>query len=127
MADLLPTEHQEQRAVMQWARLHEHKWPCLVDLFAVPNGGHRNKVTAAALKAEGVKPGIPDLFLPVPVGTAGGLWIEMKRRKGGRLSSAQKGVIQRFRKRNYAVAVCYGAEEAIEVLLGYLNHLEPQA
>lgn len=36
-------------------------------LHAIPNGGYRDKVTAGKLKAEGVKRGIPDVFLPLPL------------------------------------------------------------
>lgn len=34
-------------------------------LHAIPNGGYRDKITAGKLKAEGVKRGIPDIFLPL--------------------------------------------------------------
>ena len=36
-------------------------------LHAIPNGGNRSAVTGARLKAEGVKRGIPDLFLPFTI------------------------------------------------------------
>lgn len=39
---------------------------CLPDdavWFAVPNGGLRNKAVAGKLKAEGVKPGVPDILI----------------------------------------------------------------
>lgn len=47
--------------------------------FAIPNGGLRDKVTAARLKAEGVKPGVPDIFVPHARHGRYGLFIEMKR------------------------------------------------
>lgn len=53
--------------------------------FAVPNGGQRNKIVAAKLKQEGVKSGVPDIYVPVWK-----LWIEMKREKGGALQESQK-------------------------------------
>lgn len=58
--DANPSEHAESVQLMQLVRLHENKHPELRWLFAVPNGGHRNKVAASKLKAEGVKPGVPD-------------------------------------------------------------------
>lgn len=61
-------------------------------LFAVPNGGHRDKVTANKLKATGVVPGIPDmLFMGVPGGKHGPAGIEFKTPTGG-MSSEQKGI-----------------------------------
>lgn len=36
-------------------------------LHAIPNGGQRDKITAGKLKAEGVKKGVLDVFLPLPM------------------------------------------------------------
>lgn len=36
-------------------------------LHAIPNGGYRDKATAGKLKAEGVKRGVSDIFLPLPM------------------------------------------------------------
>ena len=59
------SEHQEQKALIQWARLNQQRFPELDLLFAIPNGGLRNIRVARKLKSEGVKPGVSDLFLPV--------------------------------------------------------------
>ena len=83
--DRIPTEHEEQRLLVQWFR---RKWPD-VRIFAIPNGGYRSRATAGRLKAEGVSPGVPDLFIP-----AWRLWVEMNRAKGGSLSAEQKDWIQ---------------------------------
>ena len=74
-----PTEHDEQVALFQWAELNEGAMPELALLFAVPNGGYRPMTTAAQLKAEGVKAGVPDVCLPVARGRFHGLWLELKR------------------------------------------------
>lgn len=47
-------------------------------LFAVPNGGSRNKAEAARLKAEGVLSGVADLILLKPNRRYGALLIELK-------------------------------------------------
>lgn len=76
-----PSEHLEQVRFVSWFRKnYPNAW-----IFAIPNGGKRGKATAAALKAEGVTAGVPDLFIP-----DWRLWIEMKREQGGRLSPEQK-------------------------------------
>lgn len=55
-------EHTLQCAVARFLDLALGPLPdCL--WFAVPNGGHRNKLTAAKLKAEGVKPGVADIII----------------------------------------------------------------
>ena len=48
-------------------------------LFHIPNGGKRTKVEAARLKAMGVVPGVPDLFLAIAGYGYYGLFIEVKK------------------------------------------------
>lgn len=117
----VPSEEQEQAAVFEWAALLENQTPELALLFHVPNGGKRHPATAARLKAQGVKPGVPDICLPVARHGYHGLFIEMKRRKGGQLSDHQKAWIEALREQGYMVAVCKGADEAIEVLSWYVR------
>ena len=85
----VPTEAQEQITLMNWAALQSGKYPELKLLYHVPNGGSRNKAEAGRLRAEGVKAGVPDLCLPVPRGGYHGLYIELKRQRGGRASDNQ--------------------------------------
>jgi len=88
-------------------------------LFAIPNGGHRHKAVAAKLKAEGLRPGIPDLFLAVPKRKASGLFIEMKSATG-RESDPQKNV-RPYLEQYYDCVVCYSSTEAIETIKQYLT------
>lgn len=115
------TEHQEQRTLFTWAALNRHKYPQLANMLAIPNGGWRHKATAAKLKAEGVKPGVPDICLPWPSKGFHGLFIEMKRLVGGRLSDEQKAWSERLLAAGYQVKVCKGFEEAKQAIEEYLN------
>ena len=72
------SEHDEQSAIFEWAALMQGAYPELGLLFAIPNGGKRDKATAGKLKAEGVKAGVPDMCLPVSNGKYHGLFIELK-------------------------------------------------
>jgi hypothetical protein len=58
-------EQEQQIALFRWAALAERDLPALRLLFHCPNGGRRNKVEAAILRAMGVKSGVPDVWLPV--------------------------------------------------------------
>ena len=98
-----PTEHQEQVGFLHWFRAQYPR----VMIFAIPNGEKRNISVAKRLKAEGVMPGVPDLFIPEWL-----LWVEMKRAKGGRLSDDQKEVIARLEQMGHFVIVGRGAEDA---------------
>ena len=84
--------------------------------FAIPNGGHRDKRIGARLKAEGVKRGVPDLYLP-----SLRLWVEMKI-QGGRLSEDQKRWHEYLKQHGDTVLTCYGAEQAIEMFEDFIKN-----
>lgn len=119
-------EHAHQTALFMWAALAGMKCPQLRLMFAIPNGGERNKIVAARLKAEGVKSGVPDVMLPVPRRQFAGLFIEMKKPKGqgSRVDPNQLEWHDALTKQYYHVKVCWGWEEARDLLCWYLevNH-----
>ena len=117
----IPTEAQEQTTLFQWAGMMAGKWPELRLLHAIPNGGSRNPIEARHLIEQGVKAGIPDVFLPCARGGWHGLYIEMKRRKGGRVSIEQKKTIIALREQGYRVEVCEGWERARDVIKEYME------
>lgn len=116
------SEAREQGDLIKWANqcaaLGIH--PELEWLHAIPNGGKRNKIEAAHLKAQGVKSGVPDLFLPVPKGVYHGLYIEMKVDKNKPTDNQFKwlSALSRF---GYAVQVCYSARKARAMIEWYLS------
>lgn len=81
------TEHNLQTACVRWFR-YTHPELAL-NLFAVPNGGRRDRATGAMLKAEGATAGVADLLLLTPSwdGKSHALAIEMKTTERG---SAQR-------------------------------------
>ena len=119
-----PTEEQEQAAVFEWVSLMQKQFPELALLHHIPNGGDRHPAVAAKLKAQGVKAGVPDLCLPVARGGFHGLYIELKRRKGGRVSDDQQAWIGELSAQGYRAEVCHGAEEACDLLYQYLTEVE---
>lgn len=121
-AKTIPTEHQEQVALFDWAAWQAGLWPELRLLYAIPNGGKREIRTAAMLKSEGVKPGVPDICLPIPRGGKHGLYIELKRRKGGTVSPAQEAWIRALCLQGYECCVCCGWDQARETILRYLQN-----
>jgi hypothetical protein len=98
-----PSEHLEQVRLVSWFR---RQWPG-VRVFAVPNGGGRSMAQGAALKAEGVSPGVPDLFVPAWL-----LWVEMKRETGGVVSPVQKDWIEYLESIGHRVIVGRGFDDA---------------
>lgn len=118
---LLPTEGEEQAMLFSWCGMRMRQYPELELLFHIPNGGRRSKSEAARFKSEGVKAGVPDLFLPVARGKWHGLFIEMKRMKGGRVQDVQRKWIEKLRGQGYYTTVCHGWQEASEALQRYLE------
>lgn len=114
------SEHQHQVNVIRWSMINRDKYPDLKLLHAVPNGGRRDPVEAKHLKEEGVKPGVPDLDLPVPRGKYNGLRIEMKTETGC-ASPDQKWWINELIKQGYFCEVCHGWESAVKVIERYMN------
>lgn len=117
----VPFEAQEQKALFEWAEWAKGKYPALALLYHIPNGGSRNPIEAHNLKAQGVRPGVPDICLPVPNAFHTALYIELKRRKGGRVSDEQRGWIAALNRVGNLAVVCKGWEEARDVILEYLR------
>lgn len=118
---MLPTEAEEQATLLNWCRMQEGRHPELGLLFHIPNGGKRGKAEAARFRAEGVKAGIPDLMLPVARGGKHGLFLELKRKAGGRVRPEQKDWMDKLKEQGYEAQVCRGWEGAAEALLRYLE------
>lgn len=115
-----PSEHQLQCVVVQWWKLaHANYSLPEIALFAIPNGGARNEVTGARLKAEGVRRGVPDLMLCAPANGYHGLFIEMKLATG-RLSPHQGVFKDHLELHGYQFKTCFSSEEAIDAIKSYL-------
>lgn len=150
-------EHSEQRALFAWAtkakregfdaawneasyavgvKVEQYAIPELDRMFAVPNGGLRDKITASKLKAEGVKAGVPDVFLPVVMRFPGGdvrfsgLFVELKRqttgsgeqrRQKGSTSDIQEDWVAYLRRAGYGVAVAFGWIDAAKQIQSYIE------
>lgn len=106
----MKTEDWEQRQLVQWAR--GFPWGRL--LFHVPNENHHHDSRL------GVRPGVPDLMLPIPMGGKHGLFIEMKRADGGVLSTAQRDWLRWLTELGYKAVCCHGWQEARKEIEDYM-------
>lgn len=114
-------EGREQTALMNWLKLRH---PELFGLtFHVPNGGRRDKVTGAKLKAQGVKAGVPDLVFALARGGYFGLFIEFKATPphDAAVSSEQKAWVNSLMAQGYCAVVCKGITEAMKEINCYLS------
>lgn len=136
------SEHSHQVALFAWAAMNRKNDPRLELLHAIPNGGERNKIVAANLKAEGVRRGVPDVLLPVPAPTQfavpttvwyHGLYIEMKKPAAklkrapahkwdtGGVSDEQIEWLTKLEGQGYKCVVCYSWLEAANEIKLYLT------
>lgn len=124
------SEHGEQAALFCWAQQKIKENPLrylpLIWMFAIPNGGERHAAVAGKLKAEGVKSGVADIFLPWPTNDErghmfSGLFIEMKPRDSGSASDNQKRFIAAMLDAGYQAVLCHGYLQAIEAIEQYLG------
>lgn len=129
-----PSEHASQCTVIEWwaQACKGYRLPEFA-LLAIPNGSARHVVVARKLKAEGVRAGIPDLFLaaraksffgsggPADYEVLPGLWIEMKR-KPNKVSDEQAAVIVYLKQQGYRCVIAWNVDEAIVAIKTYLRH-----
>lgn len=119
-----PTESEIQQAVMRWWAL-SHKGLGVRHerlLMAFPMQGQRSPRNGARMKAEGMRAGLADMFLAVPMPTAPGLWIELKRPKPrGVVSEEQADFLASVKMQGYSAQVCFGFDECIKAISNYLT------
>lgn len=118
---LVATEHEEQVALFEWMDVSRNKYPELDLAFAIPNGANKSIVSAKKFKAEGLKSGVPDVFLPIPRAAFHGMFVEMKRLKGGKVSPEQESWINALRDAGYFAVICAGWQDAAYQIEAYLK------
>lgn len=109
------------KALMCWAAQNIKQYPDLQWLTHIGHGGKLDKITAGKMKAEGLKRGVPDYLLLVRRGNYSALWIELKNEKGTATSEQVLWLNQARECEQYAT-ICYGWEEARDVIIWYLNY-----
>lgn len=120
LREVTPLESLEQTWLFQWVAMQESKYPELMLMHHIPNGGKRDKKTATNLKIEGVKAGVPDICLPVSRHGYHGLYIELKR-KGGKPSVEQKKWIEELDNQGYKAVIKEGWIEAAKEIIDYMD------
>lgn len=120
------TENEEQTEVNMYCNKKK------ILMFAIPNGSYKSVTARKKFKAEGLKSGVPDIFIAEPKGIYSGLFIEMKKRPktlasgkksyaGIKVSDEQKEWIDKLNAKGYKAIVCYGADEAINLIEEYMG------
>lgn len=130
------TEEAEQTAFFCWLAINSTHTPELLYAFAVPNGGARGDdprlqaIRGNKLKAQGVRAGVPDTCFPVIRFVDNkwwpGMWIELKKLKGGKTDDADQLRWAEFLKaQGYAWYMCRGWLAAREPVKWYFGQNRP--
>jgi len=120
----VPYESWEQSTLIQWWHSGGRQSLGLPEqalLYSIPNGACKSPAAAQQFKREGLLAGVPDLFLAWPSGGRHGLYIEMKRRAGGRVSPEQTETMAALSAAGYSCAVCHGWNEAASAIATYIH------
>lgn len=115
------SEHKQQVHIFKFAELMESQYPELRLLNGSLNGVRLTIGQAKKAKAAGMKAGYPDIFLPVSRQGYHGLFIELKKQKGGRLTTGQRRWLMNLQGQGYYACVAKGADAAKEVLIKYVR------
>lgn len=116
----IPYEHDIQAAFVRICRLHENIYPALRLMFAVPNGQKRDIRIAKKLQAEGARPGVPDIILPIARHGNIGFAIEFKR-LGQKPTNGQIDYHALMILEGWKVEVHTDAERAWQATRAYLS------
>ena len=107
------SEHDETAAVVEYCDLKGYT------VYHIPNEAKRSPQAAARLKAEGMRPGIPDLCLPMARGRYHSLYIEVKA-PGGKPTEEQVAWIHRLRANGMCAYCCEGVGNAVALIDAYM-------
>ena len=115
-------ESKSQQALMQWWHIAHRSLGINHEelLMAFPLQGARSPQNGARMKAEGMRKGTPDLFLAVPRGHHGGLWIELKT-ADGRVTAEQHATLCRLIGAGYSAVIARGWDQARQEIEAYLK------
>lgn len=112
-------EHTMQVKVVQYVRTFYPE----VMILSIPNGSGTTARNRLALYAEGLLPGVPDLFIPEAKKGFHGLWIEMKTKEGIE-SKQQKSIRSNLERNGYLCYVARCEQTAINIIEAYLEQEE---
>lgn len=125
-----PLERQEQAAYFAWLYTQRYQGLRIWEwAYAIPNGSFlagtpaKRAIQGHALRLQGVKAGVPDICIAMPVKPYSGLYVEMKRIgvPDPKPGDDQSLWHMRLRAQGYFVAVCHGLAAAQAITNEYFH------
>ncbi|UTV87513.1 VRR-NUC domain-containing protein [Cobetia amphilecti] len=125
-APRIDREGLEQKVLIRWLYAQHQNGMQVGQLlfgvvYHVPNGGKRNKKTAADLKMQGVRAGVSDLVVATARGGYHGVYIEFKAAPphDAGLAKSQREWLEKMEANGYLAVLAKGVDEAKAVLVAY--------
>lgn len=109
----IPTEEEEQMKLAEYLDMKGYCW------FHCPNEGKHKPQYRAKQAKLGLKAGVPDIIIldvPEDDNCHRGVAIELKRKKGGKVTEEQNKWLGKLGCYHWIIKVAYGADEAIDWL-----------
>lgn len=119
--DIQPTEDSIHFALVDWLKTVPYKNGFLIDYFHhSPNGGTSSPRQKAKFTRMNTLNGFPDLECFIAKGRYHGLYVELKREKGGIVSADQKRILGMLSEEGYAAVVCRGFDASVKSIEQYM-------
>jgi hypothetical protein len=117
------SEYTEQAVIFEWANIFSDQYPPLKLLNGSLNGVRLTIGQAVKAKRAGMRKGFPDISLPVSRKGCHALFIELKKHDGvpSDVKPEQKEYLEMLINEGNHCAVCFGADDAIDLISWYLD------
>lgn len=103
-------------------RWFDMKYPLITQLFfMVKNDGRKSKWQGQKDKDRGLRAGVPDMILSIPMGGYHGLYIEYKKPKGGVQSPDQKCFEDIAKQHGYRYEIIKTKQDFEQLITTYLH------
>lgn len=120
---ILQPEQIDHINIINW---FNYQYPLLADDFHhFANERKCSPQQGRLLKRMGVKKGVADFFLAIPIDGYAGFWLELKVGKN-KLTQAQEAFLKRKLSRGYHCKVCHGFDTAKVLISSYLCNYNPK-
>lgn len=111
------SETEIQRQIIEWCN-HIPELRNMV--IHIPNEGKRTISMGRKLRQIGLRPGVADLFIPIPRHGYNGVWVEIKS-KHGVLRENQREFLSDMEKQGYLTFISRSLEDFMQKINAYMK------
>lgn len=117
---MMKKEDSELIKFFDWVGWQEKIDPRFKSIYHIANERKTSWQAGKILKSKGVRAGVLDVCVPIPVRPYPGMYVELKI-KPNKLSKEQSDFSQLMHAMGYAVRVAWSGDELIELVKSYIK------